>query len=87
MNKQELISKLESAQAGLEESIAPMTPERMIASGADGTWSVKVMLAHLAMWTARCVTLLFAAEHGQAPEPEDVDRMLDDWDALNAPIR
>ena len=82
MNKQELIITLESAQAGLEEAITPLSPEQITAAGAVGAWSVKDVLAHMTAWTARCITILFNAEHQQ--EPEDADRMLDDWDALNA---
>jgi hypothetical protein len=82
MNKQELIISLESAQNGLEEAINSLSPEQLTATGAVGVWSVKDVLAHVAAWTARCITILFNAERQE--EPEDVNRMLDDWNALNA---
>ena len=54
----------------------------MAAAGACGDWSVKDVLGHLATWTSRAVTLLFNAERQQ--KPPGIDRVLDDWEALNA---
>jgi Protein of unknown function (DUF1706) len=82
MNKQELISQVASERSRLEEVIAALTPEQIIAANAIGVWSVKDVLGHLTAWTARCVTVIFHAEDNQ--EPEDIDAMLDSWDALNA---
>ena len=82
MTKQELISRLEDERARLEDVVRSLTPDQMAAAGAVGDWSVKDVLAHLAMWTSRCVTVVFQAEQGQ--QPEDVGAMLDDFEVLNA---
>ena len=82
MTKQELIAKLEAARAQLEAAIEPLTSEQMIAERAIGDWSVKDVLAHLAMWTARCVTLVFSAEQGK--KPREIDAMLESYEALNS---
>jgi hypothetical protein len=82
MNKQELISRIEAERARLEEVIGTLSPDQMMASGAIGQWSVKDTLAHLGMWTARCVTLVYYAEQDQ--KSPDVDAMFDNDEALNA---
>jgi hypothetical protein len=82
MTKKELIAKLEAAREQLEAAIEPLTPEQMITERAIGEWSVKDVLAHLAVNTARCVTLVFSAEQGK--KPREIDAVLDSSDALNA---
>ena len=82
MTKQELLSKLEAARAQLETAIEPLTPEQMVTERAIGDWSVKDVLAHLAVWTSRCVTLVYSAQ--QDVKPREIDAMLDSYDALNA---
>ena len=37
---------------------------------------------HLALWTARNITVVYQAEQGQ--KPADIDAMFDHYDALNA---
>jgi hypothetical protein len=82
MTKQELITNLETARQRLEKAIEPLTPEQMMTERALGDWSVKDALAHLAVWTARCVTVVFSAEQGI--KPREIDAMLDQYEALNA---
>jgi hypothetical protein len=82
MNKEELLSRVATERARLDEVIASLTPEQLTAANAIGLWSVKDVIAHLTAWTARSVTVIFHAE--QNTEPEDIDAMLDNWDALNA---
>lgn len=82
MNKQELLAKIEDEHTHFTSLIGDLSTEQLTAPGASGVWSVKDVLAHLAMWTARCVTIVFDAEQGQ--RPVDIDAVLDDWDALNA---
>jgi hypothetical protein len=81
MNKHELISRLETERAQLEEAIGALSPEQMTAPGAVGQWSVKDTLAHLAVWTARYVTLLYYAEQNQAPP--NVDALFQRDDVVN----
>ena len=82
MTKQELISTIETERAKLEESLSGLTPEQMSEPNVCGNWCVKDVLAHLAIWSARNVTVIYHAE--QAQTYEEIDAMLDDYDALNA---
>ena len=85
MNKQALMERLVIERDTLNAVLESLTPEQMTAAPADG-WSVKDNLAHLAVWTARMITLLFSAERGQ--KPPDIDGMLEtdraEVDAQNA---
>lgn len=82
MNKQALLANLERSRAELESTLARIPAEMMAESNAASEWSVKDVLAHLAMWSSRCVTLVYDAEHNQ---PADgVDAMFDSRHALNA---
>ncbi len=82
MNKQKLISNLEATQAAIESVITLLEPEKLTQANTIGEWSAKDALAHITAWTARCITVLYQAENQQVPE--DIDRMFDDGDALNA---
>ena len=82
MNKQQLIADLEASRKRLEDTIAGLSVEQMNEPNAVGDWSVKDVLAHLAMWAARSVTLLFDAEQGRASE--DIESMFGNFDAVNA---
>jgi hypothetical protein len=81
MTRAELIAELESERARLNAVLAGVQPDQVGLPEVSGTWSVKDMAAHLAVWTARLITVLFHAERGG--EPPEINRMLDDWDALN----
>jgi hypothetical protein len=82
MNKQQLISTIEAERDKLEEAVAALSPGQVTEPNLIGTWSVKDVLAHLAVWCSRCVTAIFNAEQGQ--KPEDIDAMFDQYDTLNA---
>ncbi|MFN4294522.1 MAG: ClbS/DfsB family four-helix bundle protein [Thermoflexales bacterium] len=82
MSKAELISRIESERRALEETLARIPAEDMLAEGVVGWWSVKDVLAHIAMWYSRAVTLLFQAERGgalQLPRSNATD-----WSDINA---
>lgn len=82
MDKQEMIATINRERENLEHVIGALTPGQVTEPDQIGTWSVKDVVAHLAIWTSRCVTVLFNAEQGQ--DPEDIDAMFDRYDALNA---
>lgn len=82
MTKQELISTIEAERAKLDALIGTLSDAQMNEPNAVGEWSVKDTLAHLALWTARNITVMYQAEQGQ--KAEEIDEMFDDADALNA---
>jgi uncharacterized protein (TIGR03083 family) len=67
MNKAELIEAIKTERAALEAVLATLTPPQMHVAGVCGEWSVKDILAHLASWAARGITLAFEAERGAKP--------------------
>lgn len=82
MSKAELISRIVSERRALEEILARIPAEDMLAEGVVGQWSIKDTLAHLAMWYSRAVTLLFQAERGKALQlPQS---HAPDWADINA---
>lgn len=82
MSKAELISRIESERRALEETLARIPAEDMLAEGVVGWWSVKDVLAHIAMWYSRAVTLLFQAERGGALQLPRSNAP--DWSDINA---
>lgn len=82
MDKRELIAGILAEREQLNVVLAQVPPARMIEPGIAGAWSAKDILAHLAVWASRAVTVLFQAEHGaklQLPKSS-----MDDWAGLNA---
>ena len=84
MNKQELIGYLGAERAKLEAILARVKPEQMTQTGVCGAWSVKDIVAHLAVWTSREVTVLFQAERGQKISYGVPDDSANDWVNVNA---
>ncbi|MFC1463984.1 MAG: DinB family protein [Candidatus Brachytrichaceae bacterium NZ_4S206] len=82
MSKAELISRITSERRALEEILARIPAEDMLAEGVVGQWSVKDTLAHIAMWYSRAVTLLFQAERGKALQLPQSNAP--DWSDVNA---
>jgi hypothetical protein len=82
MNKRDLISDIEREREQLNAVLARVPAERMTEPGVAGDWSVKDVLAHLAVWSSRAVTVMFQAERGgklQVPQYTSPD-----WAELNA---
>jgi hypothetical protein len=82
MNKNELISQIKNERQQLDETLSNVTSDAMTVPGVSGDWSVKDILAHLAVWYSRAVTALFQAERGtrlQRPQSS-----MPDWSDVNA---
>lgn len=85
--KTALIAEIETAHAEFEAALAKISSDQMTAPGAMGEWSVKDILAHIAMWRSRAITRLFKAEMGQPPTidtPPALAKAADWVDQLNA---
>lgn len=85
--KAALIAEIETEHAAFEAALVKISADKMTAPGAMGAWSVKDIVAHIAMWRSRAITRLFKAEMGQPPTL-DVPPALakaEDWvDLMNA---
>jgi hypothetical protein len=78
LNKSELLAQIRDEHQKLEALLAGLSPDQMIRPGADGVWSVKDVLAHIATWEGWMREWTASHVRGEAPRvPEqwDVDRM------------
>jgi len=67
MNKNDLIQALNRSRERLLRAIEGLEASQLTQPGAVGIWSVKDVLAHLAMWEAQTVTLLYQVRQGMKP--------------------
>lgn len=79
--KEELIRKLESSREEFSASIEGLPEEAYIETGILDNWSLKDILAHLTMWEAQVITLLFRAY--TKPKPGTVHFGQETTDELN----
>ena len=84
MNKQELEVLFRDERAKLEAVLSRLSPGQMQVAGVAGDWSVKDLLAHLSVWAARTITVMFQAERGQTPSLGVPDDHPNDWANVNA---
>ena len=80
MNKPELLAALQRDWAALEALVASIDEQQLLAPELDDGWSVKDVLAHIAVWEARCASWLEAVARGVTPERPEVQNV----DAANA---
>jgi uncharacterized damage-inducible protein DinB len=83
MNKQELLSAMESARAEILEAMAGLSDEAMLEPNVVGAWSVRDVLQHISLWEAELVKLLVQTKQRRRPAGERWSGKLD-MDALNA---
>jgi hypothetical protein len=81
MNKNDLLQRLEESRENFLALIDPLQDEQLIEPGVMETWSVKDILAHLTMWEAQLITLLFKVKQGK--KPQTVHFQGDSVDAIN----
>ena len=83
MNKSELIATIKAERKRLETALAQIGPADMQLPGVAGDWSVKDVLAHLAVWASRTVMAIFQAECGQKPSLNVPNDYSNDWANVN----
>ena len=67
MHKEEIIRALQEGREELLDSIDGLSDEAMVGESVFDDWTVKDILAHLTMWEAELVKLLWQARQGQKP--------------------
>ncbi len=79
-----LLAGVKRERVALNAVLSQIPPERMSEANAVGIWSIKDVMAHLAVWLSRDITLLFFAERDGKPAPAHVSLKTRDWDKVNA---
>jgi uncharacterized protein (TIGR03083 family) len=74
LSKAGLIAELRASRAELESVVSQIPPERMTEPGACGSWSVKDVLAHLAVGNDWLALQLERRARGEGPSPEELQR-------------
>ena len=72
LSKAELIAELGVSRAELESVVSQVPLERMTEPGACGSWSVKDVLAHLAVGNDWLAQQLEQRARGEGPDPEEL---------------
>ncbi len=73
--KAELLAGLGASRAELESIVTQVPSERMTEPGACGTWSIKDVLAHLAVGNDWLALQLERRARGEVPDPEELQRV------------
>lgn len=68
MTREELIERLETSRDALQDVLDRLDDSQYLVPGVSGERSVKDLLAHLVMWEAQLITLLFRTEQGRKPQ-------------------
>lgn len=88
--KSQLLDRIKSARAPLDELIAQLTEEQMLQPGAENKSSVKDLLAHITTWEQHLARRLTAAVKDKSPDVYVIDPdepgESEGIDALNAYI-
>jgi uncharacterized protein (TIGR03083 family) len=83
MTKAELLAKIRAERERFEATLAEVDEARMTEPGVVSGWSVKDILAHIAVWEGRMVGWLAEISRGEVPEALAPGQTWDDLDQLN----
>jgi len=67
MDKAQLLDEMKRGYTALETVLAPLDQQQMTTPGITGDWSIKDILAHLAVWQNYLVIRLQAAARNEVP--------------------
>jgi hypothetical protein len=82
MNRQQLLKRLETAWAALNESYAGLSDSQLTEPGVVGDWSAKDVLAHVTIWEEEALKYLPGILQGI--QPPRYSAMYGGIDAFNA---
>jgi hypothetical protein len=88
MYKQELIAALKQSRQEFMKGIDGLSEDAMQKPGVVGEWSLKDLLAHLNLWEAELIKLLWQVQQGLKPstahfEKKNVDELSQVWQQEN----
>ncbi len=78
VRKEDMLAELTASRAALDQAIAGLSVDQMLAVGAEGIWSVKDVLAHLVAWESEVVTALNHVQNKRTPAILKIDD-IDQW--------
>ncbi|WP_376792753.1 DinB family protein [Thermoflexus sp.] len=81
MDKETLIRRIQEERERLLKALEGLPPEALSQEPVFGEWTVKDILAHIAVWQGRLITILFQLEQGR--RPKDLGLSEAEVDALN----
>ncbi|HET8841945.1 MAG TPA: ClbS/DfsB family four-helix bundle protein [Ktedonobacteraceae bacterium] len=84
--KAELLAKMQEGYTAFEALLAPLDSTQLIASGVNGDWSIKDILAHIATWQARATLIVQAAGRNEPPKLDPPVTNEKEMDMLNAQV-
>ncbi len=58
LSKTELLERISTTRAALEQVLLPLSPEQLSRPGPQGEWSIKNHLAHLTTWETMLTVML-----------------------------
>ena len=71
MDKTTLLRTIQTEYAHLESLIAPLSEAQLCASSSEEQWSIKDILAHIAVWEQICAGWLEEFLRGETPNPSE----------------
>ena len=81
MTQDELIESLEREWEALQAAIDGLDEKQMTEVPVIGEWTVKDLLAHIAVWSSRLVTDLYKVDRGLAPDTSLTSAQVDQLNA------
>jgi hypothetical protein len=81
--KSQLLETIEQEWAQLQSALNGLDEEQMLLPGVVGEWSLKDVLAHIAVWQSHLVTAMFRAEKGFKPQVFDSEAEVDRFNRQN----
>lgn len=85
MNRDEILNALEDEREKFLEAIEGLPEEALLEPGVVGEWSIKDLMAHISMWEAWLIRLLWQISQGETPTrlipAEQVDEVNAAWHA------
>ncbi len=75
MDKKTLMNTIQTEYTQFESLIAPLTEAQLCQTAYEGEWSIKDILAHIAVWEQLCAKWLAECVGGETPNPSERNDM------------
>ena len=75
MDKARLLNLMNTSYAAFTQLLSPLSEAQLTTPGVTGLWSIKDILAHLAVWEHHALNYLLAAEKGDVPPESTLEEL------------